>query len=102
MKLQITSGKIPLSGTVEDLIAKNLGTDIEKYVENFDDGDLVANIRVQKRSRYGYKVIYEMRLPGNTIYSEEEDEDLRKAVRKLKYEVIRQIKRHKDKLSGNY
>lgn len=100
MKLQITSGKIPLSGTVENLIAKNLGEDLEKYLENFDTTDTVANIRVHKRSRYGFKVIYDMHLPGTRIYSEEKNESLQKAVRKLKYEVIRQIKRHKDKLSG--
>jgi len=100
MKLQINAGSLPLEGTVENLITKDLGSDIEKYVAKFDS-DLVANIRVMKRSRYGYKVFYEMHLPGTRIYSVESNESLQKAVRKLKYEVIRQIKRHKDKLSDH-
>ncbi|MFC1649557.1 HPF/RaiA family ribosome-associated protein [Patescibacteria group bacterium] len=99
MKLQINSGKIPLSGTVENLIRKNLGEDVEKHLQKFKNIDPTANVHVIKRSRFGFKVLYDLPLPGKRIFSEEKNEDLHKAIRKLKYEVIRQIKRHKDRLN---
>ncbi len=99
MNLQINSEGLPLPGTVENLLRKNFDQDLEKHLKHFEGLDLNPSVRVIKQARYGYKVIYELKLPNGNIYSEETDKSLHKAVHVLKYEVIRQIKRYKDKLN---
>lgn len=98
MKLQISTDGVPLSGTqVEKLLEQHLLSDLIKYFERFDSEDLVADVRVVKRSRWGYKVTYDLKLSDKHIYAEEKDDLLPLAITKTRDEVKRQIRKFKEK-----
>lgn len=99
MRLQVTCDDIPLAGTVENLLKKHLQDDLQKYVSFFEkDGeDLVATVRVTKATRFGYKITFDLHLPGAHIFSEEKNEDFEPCVTNLRDEVKRQIRKTKEK-----
>lgn len=96
MKLQISTDEIPLQGTVENYIEKHLNKDLEKYMRIYND-DTVANIRVKKGSRWGFKITFDMQIPGHHIFSEEKHEDFNKCVLIVRDEVKRQLNKAKEK-----
>lgn len=96
MKLQISASDLPLSGTVENVVVKHLRDDLAKYLKKYDD--LVADVLVKKRSRWGYKVKFDMMLPGNHhVFCEEVHDDFVAAVCACRDEVKRQLLRIKEK-----
>lgn len=99
MKLNISTEGVPLQGTVQIEVEKRLGQDLERTLKHFPDDIKRATVHVKKRSRFGYKITFEMQLPGARIYSEESNAEFRLALTKLRDEVKRQIRRHKDKLT---
>ncbi|QQS38446.1 ribosome-associated translation inhibitor RaiA [Candidatus Woesebacteria bacterium] len=100
MKLQISASGVPLAGTVQSEIEKKLGEDLERPLKHFPEDVKNAVVHVSKESRFGYKITFEMKLPGTKIFSEESDADFFVALTKLREEVKRQILRHKDKITS--
>ena len=98
MKLQISTGDLPLEGTVRTLGEKRLGSDLEKVLRHFPEDVRQATVHVSKRSRHGYKATFEMQLPGLRVFSEEKHDDFPTLMTRLRDEVKRQIRKHKEKL----
>lgn len=71
---------------------------LDKYTKNFKDGLKNGRVRIMKRSRWGYKILFDMKLPGKTIFAEGKGKDLMKIAHEVKESARRQISRYKDKL----
>ena len=98
MKLQISASGVPLEGTVEKVLIQKLQSDLEKYLKHYNTTDIVADVRVEKRTRWGYKVTFDLMLPGNHhLFSEEKHENFHTAVNSLRDEVKRSIRKLKEK-----
>ena len=101
MKLNISTEGVPLAGTVQKDIEQRLDKDLERVLQHYLDDVKEANVRIIKKSRFGYKITFEMQLPGNKIYSEESNEDFHTALTILRDEVKKQILKDKEKKTKN-
>lgn len=85
-----------LRGQIEEKIVVGL----DKYLGNFKEGVAVANLRIKKRSRWGYRVNFSMWLPGKKhIFAQVRHSDLSLALVQLKKEAARQIKDYLGRVS---
>lgn len=103
MQIQIIGDGIDIDERVKDIVETKIKAGIEKYLTDFAEDLQHAKIRIEKLSRHGFKVNFDMRLPGSNghIYSEEEGDDLTNLLIALRKEVEREIKDYKDRLQAH-
>ena len=85
-------------GDIRDKVGRVFAS-LDKYTGNFHDSLKTARVRVMKRSRWGYKILFDMSLPGRKIFAEGKGNDLLKLSHDVRDQARRQIKRYKAKLS---
>ena len=100
MNLQVVGDGIEIDEHIKELLDLKVGKELDKFLKDFDEDLKHANIKIEKLARSGFKVNFDMRLPGGGghIYSEEEGDDLINVLIALRKEVSTQIKDYKDKL----
>lgn len=72
---------------------------LEKYTRNFRDELTSARVRIMKGTRWGWKVIFDMNLPGKVVHADGKGDDLVKLANEVKDQARRQIEKYKAKLS---
>lgn len=98
MKVVIKDRDVGLSEKEESLILDKF-KDIPKILENFRVKDKIANLRVKKGSRWGYKASFSMLLPKKKhIFAEVKGKNFKDAINELKDLIVRQIREYKEKL----
>lgn len=99
MQIQILTDGVEIDDKVRGLIEKKLVPKLDKYLTHFDEDAKLATIKLEKRTRWGYKVNLNMNLPGKKhIFAEVKHNDLGAAVVDLREEVERQLIEYKEKL----
>jgi len=101
MQIDIQAKGVELTEQLQTLIFQKLGTDINKFLKNFDDDIKKAEVRIEAAQRWGYKVSFSMLLPKKEhIYAEEKNKNLDTAINSLKDVVQKEIRNYKDKLQN--
>lgn len=98
MKIDMQIDGVDEKENVPGQIEKIFGS-LEKNTKNFGDSLSRARIRVMKGSRWGYRVIFDMKLPGRTIFAKGKGANLIKLASEVREQARRQIEKYKDKLS---
>ena len=99
MNLQIIADKLELDKKIYKNIKTKIADKVDRLLSKFDFDIKKATMRISKRSRWGYKINFDMMLPHRQhIYAQEIHEDLIVAIKNLQKEVLRQIERYKEKL----
>lgn len=97
MKIQAAFGDVEATDELKEKVIESFGS-LKKNLQDFKEDLLVADVRVEKRSRWGYRVSFDMQLPGKHIFAEEKGEDLMKTVRDCRDAARRQVRKHVEKL----
>ncbi len=98
MNIQLKAEGLKLTDKIKDIVEEKIGADLEKYLEDFAIDMKNATVTIEKRSRWGYKVNFDMWLPGKEhIYSESTHENLITSLTETRDQAIRQIEKYKDK-----
>jgi ribosome-associated translation inhibitor RaiA len=99
MKIIVKDRDAKLTRREESLILDKF-KDVSKILKGFKIEEKIANLRVKKGSRWGYRVSFSMRLPKKKhIFAEVKGNNFKNAVNKLKDLVERQITDYKEKTS---
>lgn len=100
MNIQFVGDGVDIDSHIKDLIQTKLSDEIEVLLTDFEEDLKVAHVKLEKIGRGGFKINFDMRLPGSNghIYSEETGDDLQNVLVALKREVLRQVKEYKDRL----
>jgi ribosomal subunit interface protein len=98
MNIQIIGDNIKIDERIRGIINNKIG-DLEKYLKPFAEDMKDATVKIKKRKDWGYKVNFNMWLPGKKeIFAEAKHEELLPAVVALREKLEVQIKKYRDKL----
>ena len=101
MKVQIIGDNIEINEWIKNVVNDKITSDLEKYLKDFSDDIKRATVKIHKRSRWGYKVNFDMWLPGKEhIFAEAVHKDLPSAIVQLREKLERQIEEYKSELSS--
>jgi len=95
MLIQTIGDKLEITDHIEQLLHQQLSLKLDKYLSSFNSDLKKADVHIQKRSRWGYKINFSMVLPGKQIYADEVDKHLPTAIRKLRARLVRQLKEYR-------
>lgn len=100
MNVQIIGDGIDVDARIKEAVNTKLAVEIDKYLMDFEEDLKRATVRIEKLSHGGFKINFDMRLPGSNghIYSEEEGRELLSVLVALRHEVERRVTNYKDKL----
>lgn len=90
---------IELTEDLKDYLAKRL-TKLEQYVDD-DDTSAIADVQLEKRSGQQSGKIYRaeinIKVAGSYLRAEEEAEDIRNAIAGMQEDIIRELRKAKEK-----
>lgn len=100
MQVQLLGDGVEVDDRLREIVEDKLTRELEKYLHDFDEDLKFAKVKIEKLARFGFKVNFDMHLPGKNghIYSEEEGEELTNLLIALRKEVEMQLRNYKDKL----
>lgn len=100
MQIQIIADGVEIDERLKEIVQTRVEDEIEKYLADFDPDLKKARMKIEKLARGGFKINFDMRLPGSNghMYSEEEGDDLLNVLIAVRKEVETQIRNYKDKL----
>jgi len=97
MLVNINSKDVKLTDKMKSLVNKKLGETVTKYVKKIPH-DKVAEVRVRKGSRFGYRVSFSMNLVGNfKIFAEAKAKTFIESLTSLREKLERQLLEFKRK-----
>ncbi len=101
MNIQIIGDNIEINKEIKDIVNDKLATDLEKYLKNFDEDMKNATVKIMKGKAWGYKVNFNMWLPGKEhIFAETKHKNLTSAIVELREKLEIQIKKYKAELKS--
>ena len=101
MKIQVVTENFELGDRTLSIIQHKIDKDLEKYLPSFNKDIKQARVKIEKRTRWGYKVSFNMWLPRKEhIFAEETGEDLLVTFTKLREEVKKQLKKYLEKIKS--
>ena len=99
MQIIIESKDVEITDKLRELIVQKLGTDVDKYLKDFNEDIKTAEVKIEQGSRWGYRVSFSMWLPKKEhIYAEEKNRSLETAINSVKDIVQREVRKYKEKL----
>ncbi len=99
MNIQIIGENFKINDRIRKIVNDKIG-DLEKYLKHFEEDMKDATVKIQKRKDWGYKVNFNMWLPGKKeIFAEAKHKELTPALVSLREKLEVQIKKYKDKLN---
>jgi ribosomal subunit interface protein len=99
MRIKIIGGNIDVTPRIKRLVQNKIARNLEKYLPKLNQEIKTATIKIEKHTRWGYKVNFDMWLPEKyQIFAESRKENLRSALVDLKRQLERQIKKYKASL----
>jgi len=101
MRIKIIGDNLKITPRIRKLAAEKIGRGLEKHLPPLNQEIKTATMTITKRTRWGYKVNLDMRLPENyQIFAEEKQETLLTALVKLREALEKQIKKYKERLKA--
>jgi hypothetical protein len=64
MDVLISCDGLDLDAEIQEIVEERFSSKLVKYLVNFDDDLKKGSLFIKKRSRWGYKVKFDMVLPG--------------------------------------
>ena len=99
MKIQISWDKITPTEEEKEMVMEKFVI-LDKLLQKFEEDLKVASVNIAKRSRWGFRVKFDMQLPSKHIFATEMGDDLVNVVVAVREEVERQIKEYVEKMRG--
>ena len=103
MRIKILTDNIDSSESLQEMIDEKLASGLDELLTNYEEEIKEATVHVEKRTRWGYKVNFDMWLPGKKhIFAEETGDELLNVVVALREKLETQIREYTDKVQGNW
>ncbi len=98
MKVLIATEEIQLTPDVNDLVQKKLNEKLDKYVNGIPEDVKEARVQLIRDSRWGFRVTFDLSLPGKKhIHAEEKHKELPAAITLVSEEAEKQLRKIKEK-----
>ena len=99
MKIFINEQKLTISDRLKERIQTKFKT-LEKYLKHYQEDLKNASLAIEKKSRSGYEIKFDMNLPGCPINVQKVSKVLMDGLIDVRNDAKRQIKKASDKLRG--
>ncbi len=100
MQLEITGLNYQVDDYTRDLIVKKVVKSLDRLLTSYANDLKTARIKIEKRTRWGYKVKFYLQLAGEDLFSEAVNEDLPDALVEVRKEMEKQVKKLMEKLQN--
>ena len=98
MNIIINEQKLKISDRLRKKIQNKFDKGLEKFLKNYQEDLKVASLSVQKLTRAGYEIKFDMNLPGLPINIKDTHKVLIDGVVRVRNQAKRQIKKYLEKL----
>lgn len=98
MQLEISGINYQIDDYTRDLVIKKVIKSLDRLLTSYADDLKTARIKIEKRTRWGYKVKFHLQLAGEDLFSEAVNEDLPDALVEVRKEMEKQVKKLMEKL----
>lgn len=101
MRIKIVTDDVEINDRILNIIQDKIDKGLEKYLPSLNEDIKKATVTIQKRSRWGYKIKFNMWLPKKEhIFAEEEGDDLLETFTRLREDLEKQLKKYREKLKS--
>ena len=97
MKLHVSADDVELTPEIEEIVNKKLIEKIEKFFVRYPEDTVTLKLFIKKGARWGFVVKCDLDIPGENIHSEEKHKELEYAVVALSHELVRRLRKKKEK-----
>jgi len=98
MNIIINEQKLKISDRLRKKIQAKFDKGLEKFLKNYQADMKVASLSIQKLTRAGYEIKFDMNLPGLPINIKDTHKVLIDGVIRVRNQAKRQIKKYLEKL----
>jgi len=99
MQMNVATDGVLLTPDIDELVQKKLNQKLDKYLSHLPSDTKQAEVRLKRQSRWGFKVTFDVTLPGGKhIHAEEINKELNAAITIVSEEAERQLRREKERL----
>lgn len=96
MRIKIIGDNIKITPKIRSLVNNKIILGLEKYLPELNQEIKTATMKIEKHTRWGYKVNFDMWLPEKyQIFAESRKESLSSALVDSREQLERQIKKYK-------
>ncbi len=98
MNITFNPQKMTISDRLRQRIETKFETGLGKYLKHYQEDMKLASLSIEKVSRSGYEIKFDMNLPGCPINIKDTHKVLLDGVIRVRNQAKRQIQKHLDKL----
>jgi len=98
MKIIINEQKLKISEKLRQKIQIKFDRGLEKFLHSYQEDLKVASLSIEKITRAGYQIKFDMNLPGLPINIKDTHKVLMDGVVRVRNQARRQIKKYLEKL----
>jgi len=101
MNIIINEQKLKISDRLRQRIQTKFDRGLEKFLKNYQNDLKIASLSIQKLTRAGYEIKFDMNLPGLPINIKDTHKVLIDGVVRVRNKAKRQIKKYLEKLRSH-
>jgi ribosome-associated translation inhibitor RaiA len=101
MNITFNPQKMALSDRLKQRIETKFETGLGKYLKHYQEDLKLASIAIEKKTRAGYEIKFDMNLPGCPINIRETSKVLLDGIIDVRNQAKRQIKKHLEQLRNH-
>lgn len=101
MNIIINEQKLKISDRLRQRIQTKFDRGLEKFLKNYQNDLKVASLSIQRLTRAGYEIKFDMNLPGLPINIKDTHKVLIDGVVRVRNKAKRQIKKYLEKLRSH-
>lgn len=100
MKIIINEQKLNLSEKIRQKIITKFNRSLEKLLKNYPEDQKIASLSIEKLTRSGYQIKFDMNLPGMPVNIKDTHKVLMDGIIRVRNQAKRVIRKNMDKLRG--
>lgn len=100
MKIIFNPQKLTISDRLKKRIETKFETGLGKYLKHYQEDLKVASLSIEKVSRSGYEIKFDMNLPGCPVNIKDTHKVLIDGVVRVRNQAKRQVQKYLEKLRG--
>ncbi len=98
MTIEITGLNYQVDDYTRDMVTRKLVKGLDKLIQSYEEDLKIGRLKIEKRTRWGYKIKFHLQLAGEDLFTEAVDEDLQDALVETREQMEIQIKKLLEKL----
>lgn len=100
MNIVFNPQKLNISDRLKKRIETKFETGLGKYLKHYQEDLKIASLSIEKKSRSGYEIKFDMNLPGCPINIKDTHKVLLDGIIRVRNQAKRQIQKYLEKMRG--